>query len=50
MNHRTAPLEVRERFAVAAAEPERCAILTAVFGHGEVIETEFPEHLPTFGN
>jgi hypothetical protein len=28
-------------------EPERCAMLAALFGHGEVIATEFPRSVRT---
>jgi hypothetical protein len=31
----------------AELEPARCAMLTAVFGHGEVEHDPFPEHYPT---
>jgi hypothetical protein len=30
------------------AEPERCAMLSAVFGAGDVVDTDFPTTLPTF--
>jgi hypothetical protein len=32
-----------------AETPQRCEILTALFGHGEVVHREFPEYLPTIG-
>ena len=32
----------------AAAEPERCALLDALFEHGDVRSQAFPEELPTF--
>jgi hypothetical protein len=32
----------------ALADPYRCAMLTAVFGHGEVIEQDFPLGMPDF--
>jgi hypothetical protein len=31
-----------------ALEPARCAMLDALFAHGEVVEWFFPEELPTF--
>jgi hypothetical protein len=30
-----------------AVEPDRCAMLGAIFDHGEVLRAEFPEELPT---
>ena len=44
-------LEELHREAVdcdALAEPERCAMLIALFGQGEVIDAEFPATLDTF--
>jgi hypothetical protein len=32
----------------AVAEPERCAMLAAIFGQGSVIDAEFPATLETF--
>ena len=32
----------------AAAEPGRCALLDALFDHGDVRSQAFPEELPTF--
>jgi hypothetical protein len=33
----------------AAREPERCALLDALFGWGDTLEWEFPEGMATFG-
>jgi hypothetical protein len=33
-----------------AAEPERCAMLEALFGPGEILEWDFPQDMATFGN
>lgn len=42
-----AELEGEARRCDGALEPERCALLGALFQHGEVIATEFPRSLPT---
>jgi hypothetical protein len=34
----------------AEAEPNRCAMLDALFGWGEVVDWEFPAGMATFGN
>jgi hypothetical protein len=34
----------------AAAEPARCAMLASLFGHGEILDWEFPRDMATFGN
>jgi hypothetical protein len=33
---------------VASSEPERCATLEAIFGHGPVVEGAFPSEMVTF--
>jgi hypothetical protein len=39
---------LEERRCDARAEPGRCAMLTAIFGQGDVQDAEFPETLQTF--
>jgi hypothetical protein len=41
-------LHLEARACDAAAEPERCAMLVAVFGQGSVVNAEFPATLGTF--
>jgi hypothetical protein len=42
-----ADLEAEARSCDGAIEPERCAMLAALFQHGDVIATEFPGSVPT---
>lgn len=42
-----ADLEAEARSCDAALEPERCAMLGALFQHGEVVATEFPRSVRT---
>jgi hypothetical protein len=42
---------LEERAACQVArEPERCALLDALFGWGDTVEWAFPEAMPTFGD
>ncbi|HTV22553.1 MAG TPA: hypothetical protein VMG12_27885 [Polyangiaceae bacterium] len=43
-----AELYAEARACNAAAEPERCAMLVALFGQGNVVDAEFPARLDTF--
>lgn len=42
-----AELEAEARSCDAGLEPDRCAMLAALFQHGEVIAAEFPRSVPT---
>ncbi len=50
LHHELSEEDVRAAYeACGDSETERCQILTALFGHGPVLFTVFPEDLPTFG-
>ena len=50
LNHDLAEEDVRAaRDACEGQDTERCRILRALFDHGVVLFTEFPEDLPSFG-
>lgn len=51
VHHELPEDEVRAAYeACEGDDTERCRILTALFGHGPVLFTVFPEDLPTFGD
>ncbi|MBV1857312.1 MAG: hypothetical protein KUG77_02795, partial [Nannocystaceae bacterium] len=50
LHHALDEEDVREAYeACADTDSERCEILSALFDHGPVLFTVFPEDLPTFG-